>query len=373
MIDRERLIATFLTLCRIDSPPKQEAMIARHLVGLLEGLGLGVVTDTAHEATGGSCGNIVATLPANVEGGTPIFFSAHMDTVEPCPDVSVVRDETTLRSDGASILGADDKAGIAPILEALKVLVDGDLPHGEVQVVISVSEEIGLLGGKYLDDSLLGATCGFVLDTGPPVGTIVTVAPTHDILDVVITGRAAHAGAEPEKGISAIQVAARAIDTMPLGRIDHETTANIGSISGGQATNIVCSQVTLKAEARSRDQEKLDAQVAAMEAALRTAAEAFGAAVDVRRSRAYSGYRHSDDALPVRIATQAAAAIGVPALYMGVGGGSDANFLNQRGRTAVVIGTAMRAVHTHSEHVVIDDLVKSAEWVLAIISEASHA
>ncbi|MCX6361351.1 MAG: M20/M25/M40 family metallo-hydrolase [Armatimonadetes bacterium] len=372
MTNRARLVESFLELCRINSPSLQEARVADHLRGLLEAMGLEVVRDRAHETIEGQCGNLFATLPGNAPGAEPLFLSAHMDTIEPNPDLVVVADDETLRSDGASILGADDKAGIAPILEALRVIIENKLPHGDIQVVFSISEETGLRGARYMDDSLLGPRCGFVLDTGPPVGTILTSAPAHDIIEATFTGRAAHAGIEPEKGVSAIQVAARAVDTMPLGRIDAETTANIGSIHGGQATNIVCGEVNLRAEARSRSAAKLEAQVQAMEAAMRAAADAYSATVAINRFNAYPGYVHSDDALPVRLAASAGASLGLPVSLAGGGGGSDANFLNQRGRCAVVLGTAMRAVHTHQEYVIIDELVASAEWLVAILREAAR-
>lgn len=366
MINQERLVQTFVDLCRLNTPPRQEALVADFLQQRLQGLGLTCVRDGAHQATEGDTGNLIATLKATHDAPA-VFFSAHMDTVEPNPGVAIIRENGVIRTDGRTILGADDKCGIAAIVEAVTSVIEDEVPHGSIQLVFSVCEEVGLLGAANLDRTLVDAKMGFVLDTGAPVGSIVYTAPTQNNLNVTITGRAAHAGFEPEKGVSAIQVAARAIDRMRLGRIDDETTANVGVIQGGTATNIVCPQVMLRAEARSRDLKKLDAQTQHMVDAFHEAAADFGAELEVEITRAYTGYRLPDDAEVLQVARRAAEAIGLPVHMRAAGGGSDANVYNNAGLPCCVLGTAMRQIHTHEEHVLEEDLVRSAEWVVSIV------
>lgn len=372
MINPERVAQLFMDLCRLNSPPRHEGRVADFLQERLEGLGLACTRDQAHLATGGDTGNLIATL-MGTRDARPLFFSAHMDTVEPNPNVVIVRNDGMIRTDGTSILGADDKCGIAAIVEAITSILEDGEDHGTIQLVFSVCEEVGLQGASHLDRSLLHAEMGYVLDTGAPVGTIVYTAPTQNNLNATIKGRAAHAGFEPEKGISAIQVAARAINQMKLGRIDDETTANVGVIHGGTATNIVCPEVHLRAEARSRDLKKLDAQTQHMLEALHEAAADFGAEIDVEVSRAYTGYRLDPDAFVLKVATTAAEAIGLSVNMRAAGGGSDANVYNNDGLPCCVLGTAMRQIHTHQEHVLEEDLVRSAEWVASIVRVVTHS
>lgn len=373
MIQRERLIETFLRLCRTNTPARQEAVLADLLQERLERLGLTCVRDDSRAQTGSDTGNLIGTLGATVPGAPALFFAAHMDTVEPNPGVNIIVEGDEIRTDGRTILGADDRAGIAPILEALQVIVEENIPHGTIQVVFTVCEEIGLLGAKSLDTSLLSAGFGYVLDSGPPVGSIVNEAPSQDSMDIVIKGRPAHAGAEPEKGVSAIQVAARAIDRMRLGRLDHETTANVGVIHGGQATNIVCPEVILRAEARSRNPEKLKVQVEHMVAAVHEAASFYGATAEVNIDHQYDAYRLSENDPVLALALRAIRAVGREPVLKAVGGGSDANVLNARGLPTCVLGTAMSGVHTHEEKASIEDLCRTAELVVAIVREAAAA
>jgi tripeptide aminopeptidase len=369
MVKRQRLVDDFIALCRINSPPKQEAAVIEAVLPRLQRLGLEVQRDDAGKHIGGNADNVIARLPANVIGAPPIFFSAHFDTVEPNPNVQVIVEDDRIRTDGSSILGADDKAGLAPLLEAIECIVENGLPHGEIWLLLSVAEEIGLLGAKHLPLERVNATMGFVLDTGPPVGKVVVGAPTHDHLTVRVIGRAAHAGAAPEQGISAIVAASRAIARMKLGRIDEETTANIGSFHGGQATNVVCPEVQIRAEARSHHPRKLEEQMAHMIACFREEAEAMGAQVEIETARHYEAYRLSEDAPVVRIARESALAIGLPYEAKLAGGGSDANVYNARGIPTVVLSTGMDQVHTHNESCSISDLEKTALWVLEIVKQ----
>lgn len=371
MINESRLVDMFVEMCRVNTPPRREKALMDIVQPRLEAMGLSCVRDQAHLRTGGDTGNLIASLPGNVPDAPPIFFSAHFDTVEPNPDVRIVLDGREIKTDGTSILGADDKGGMAPIIEAMQVIQEQNIPHGEIQLLLTVSEEVGLLGAHNLDLSLVKARMGFVLDTGPPVGTVVYTAPTQDTLDITVTGRPAHAGLEPEKGVSAIQVAARAIDRMRLGRIDLETTANVGVIQGGWATNVVCPEVRMRAEARSRDPHKLVEQVQHMVDTLHNAAAEFGAEIDISIHHAYDTYRLTEQDAVIRIAQEAARRIGLETGLRAAGGGSDANVLNAMGLPTCVLATGMRNIHTHQECISIDDLVQSARWVVAITQVAA--
>ncbi|MBM4465136.1 MAG: M20/M25/M40 family metallo-hydrolase [Chloroflexi bacterium] len=356
MINRDRLVSTFLKLVQIDSPSGQEAEIARHLMAELRSLGLTVERDAT--------GNVIARL-AGV--GPPILLSAHMDTVGPGRGVKPALKDGIITSDGTTILGADDKSGVVVILEVLRVLVEQDLPHPPLEVALTVSEEQGLTGAKGLDLTTLRAGEGIVLDSGGEIGTVVVSAPSHDKIGAVVHGKAAHAGGEPEKGINAIVVASEAIAAMPLGRIDEETTANVGRIQGGTATNIVPDRVEIAGEARSHDERKLEAQVQAMTEALEKAATRHGATVDLDVERSYSTFKLSEEEGIVRRAMAAARNLGLTPALVPSGGGSDANILNAGGITAINVSTGMEKVHTTEERIAVADLVKCAELLLAIL------
>lgn len=264
MINETRLLEQFMTLVQIDSETGFEKNISERLQQKLTALGCDVVEDDAAAKTGHEAGNIFANLPPSkgMEHLPCILFTSHMDTVVPGKGIKPRLDEDGyLRSDGTTILGSDDKAGCAAILEALQVLQEQHVPHGPIQIVITTGEESGLIGSRMIDTSKLKADFGYALDSNGPVGDIIVAAPAQAKINVKVYGKSAHAGINPEDGISAIQVASKAISKMPLGRIDAETTANIGSFAGGQQTNIVCDYVQIKAEARSLSMEKLKRQI----------------------------------------------------------------------------------------------------------------
>ncbi len=371
-VKSDRLVELFTTLCRINSPSRQEREVAEYVKGFLRGLGLEVREDQAAQQVEGNANNLVATLPANISGVPRIFFSAHLDTVEPNPNVKIIQENGIIRTDGTTILGADDKAGVSAILEAIRIVVENNLPHGQIQLIFTVCEEIGLKGAQALDLSLVESDFGFVYDSGPPIGTVVSQTPTHDTMEVRLIGKPAHAGVEPEKGINAIEIAAHAIARMRLGRIDEETTANIGTIHGGHATNVVCPEVHLRAEARSRSKAKVDAQVAHMIECFERAAQERGGRAEIHLERHYEGYQLTENDLPVRIVHAAARKIGLEPLMRPTGGGSDANIFIARGLPCCVVGTAMEKVHTHEEFVQVENLARSVDLTLAIIREVNQ-
>jgi tripeptide aminopeptidase len=289
-----------------------------------------------------------------------------MDTVGPGKGVKPIIENGTITSDGTTVLGGDDKSGVAVILEVLQVLSEQDW-KGSLEVALTVSEESGLKGAKGLAGSALRAREGIVLDSGGPIGTIVVSAPSQEKIKAVVHGKTAHAGVEPEKGINAIVVAAEAIAAMPLGRIDEETTANIGRIQGGKVTNIVPDRVELDGEARSHDEQKLKAQMQSMIEPLQQAAKRHGATVEIDVDRSYSAFRLSEEDNIVRRAMSAADTLDLTPLLVPSGGGSDANIFNAAGIATINISTGMDKVHTTDERIAVDDLVKSAEFLLAIV------
>lgn len=355
MIDKDRLLSTFLELVQIDSPSGEEGKIAQHVLGRLRDLGL--------EASIDATGNVIARLSGE---GEPILLNAHLDNVMPCLGVKPIVAEGVVRSDGSTVLGADDKSGVAVILEVLQAIKE--LPHPPLEVVLTVQEEIGLCGAKGLDFSELRARRGIVLDSEGSIASVVVSAPSHNSISAVVHGKAAHAGAHPEEGINAILVAAEAIAKMPLGRIDFETTANIGVIKGGRATNIVPDRVEVKGEARSRDEGKLRSQTDRMVKALRDAASRHGATLHVEVQREYSAFKLSEGDEIVRRVMAAARSVGLEPELVASGGGSDANIFNAHGIQTVNVSTGMEKVHTTEEQIAVADMVKCAELVSAILT-----
>ncbi len=357
MISETRLIETFLALVAIDSPSGQEEAISKDLARRCVELGGEVETDEHW--------NLIARWPGH---GDWLMLSAHMDTVGKDVGIQPVIRDGVISSDGTTILGGDDKSGVAAILEVIRSLREDNRPHPPLEVVISVGEEVGLRGAKQLDKSKLRAKRGYVLDAGGPIGAIVTNAPSQDSLEITVHGKTAHAGSEPEKGINAIVVASEAIAAMPLGRIDFETTANIGIIQGGVATNIVPDEVFIKGEARSRDNDKLALQTAAMAAAFQDAAERHGARVTFKIKRAYSTYKWADDHPVVAAAVAACGRLGLTPIIKGTGGGSDANIYAESGIACTVLSTGMADVHTPQEHIAIADMVGAARLLQEIVT-----
>jgi len=371
-VNETRLVQTFLDLVRQNTPPRHEKAASEIGARILAEIGFACEFDDAGEKVGGSIGNLIAFKKGTVADAPPIFFSAHFDTVEPTPGLEPVFDGEIIRSGGDTILGADDKCGMAPILEAMRILDEQSIPHGDIQLLLTICEEIGLVGAKHLDPRRIKAQFGYVLDAGPPVGSFVYSAPTQDIFEVWIHGRPAHAGAQPEDGVSAILVAARAVARMKLGRIDHETTANVGVISGGTATNIIPAECYLKCEARSRSQAKLDKQRDHMLACFQEEAAAAGVGVEIKNESAYVTYELGMEDPVLTVGMAAAERLGLEPLLRVTGGGADANIFNANGVPTTVLGCGMQNIHRHDEYVRISDMVKSTQLVVSIVQTAAE-
>jgi tripeptide aminopeptidase len=373
MVNAQRLARTFLELVEVDSVSRSEGTLAALLRQRFESMGAETMIDRAGPATGSDSGNLIVRLHGR-DRVPPLLFAAHMDTVEPGRDIAAVFSQGRFSSAGNTILGADDKSAIAILLEVVAVLREMKRPHGPLELVFTVCEEVGLLGARHLEFDRLQARFGYALDATDPDG-LVTHAPSANHFTVKIFGRAAHAGSSPEKGINAIVLAARAIAGLSIGRIDRETTCNVGRIEGGLATNIVAPWVTVSGEIRSHSDQKLEALTDRITAAFRSvvddATDSFPerepARVDVHVGRTYCRTAIPDDHPMVVLARRAAAGLGRTLRTKKSGGGSDANILFEHGIAVGVLGTGMRDVHTIGENIVLDDMVKAAELVLEII------
>ncbi len=375
MIDRERVTHYVMELMRIDSPSRREGAIARSLMQDLEELGVECCMDDAAAKVGGDAGNLLCRLKGTKPNAPPIMLSAHMDTVQPGEGVRPRLDDGVIRSDGTTVLGGDDKAGLGVIVEVVRVLREHDLPHGDVELALTVCEEVGLLGSRHLDCSWFRSRYGIVLDSSSP-HRLVLNCPASVKLDVEVHGLEAHAGVCPERGISAVAVASKAIASMRLGRIDEETTANIGIISGGRAINIIPNHVRVVGEVRSHDEEKLRAQTEHMRGCFHEAASGVAVVVDGTEKKArivdtvvplYEKMAVPRDSTPARLVTRAASELGHPIEPVKSGGGCDANFFNLRGIECVNLGTGMRDIHTVNEYLVLDELYKACEIVLEVV------
>lgn len=370
MINKERMLGEFFELVKIKCSTKAERQVADVLKGRLTTLGMEVFEDNTGEKIGGNCGNLIAYLEGTIQGSPTLMLTAHMDCVEPCGGIEPELKDGIITSIGDTILGGDDKAGICAILEALRIIVEKEIPRGPLQVIFTVAEEGGLNGAKHMEPSLLKADFGYALDSGGAPGEIINMAPGQNNITAVVHGKKAHAGVAPEDGINAIVVAGAALTEMRYGRIDFETTANIGIISGGVATNIVPDMVEIKCEARSRNMEKLEVQTQHMKETFEQVVAGHGGRAEVTVKESYGPYVLTEDAPVVTLAVDATKSIGLVPEIKATGGGSDANFFNNYGVPTAVLGVGMSKVHTADEYIKEIDLYNSAELVIALIKTA---
>ena len=373
MINKERIRKEFLELIQIRCSTHDEREIGDLLTKRLQELGGMVKEDQAGEKLGGNCGNLVADFPATagMEKVPTVMLTAHMDCVEPCAGIHPIIENGIIRSDGTTILGSDDKAGVTAILETLRQLREQGLPHGPLQVVFTISEENGVHGSQNLDSSLLHADMGFTLDTHGHPGVMSYKAPGKNQIHIHIAGKAAHAGVEPEKGINAIVAAGTMLADAPQGRIDVETTCNVGRIAGGSATNVVADSCDVYYESRSRDKKKLEEITQRIVDHFKRGEKTTGCHITAEVSPDYGPYEIPQDAPAIEVASRAAKKLGFPLELEESGGGSDANHFNTYGVPTVVLGVGMTNCHTKEEYIEEKDLYDSAEWALAIVLEAA--
>jgi tripeptide aminopeptidase len=369
LINKNRLLKKFIKYVKMDSLSKKERKFAAYLRRELKSLGISTVEDKAGSHIGGDCGNFFGTLKGNFKGAPRILLNAHIDTVMPGTNIKPKVSNGVVTSDGTTVLGADNKAGVAVIMEVIQTIKEKKLPHGDIDILFTVAEEIGLCGAKFTDRKFLKADFGYVLDGGD-VDEIINKAPSQDSVEVKITGRAAHAGVHPEDGINAIKVAGIALSKMKLGRLDKETTSNIGLISGGLATNIVPETVEMKGEARSHDRDKLRKQILHMSNVLYSTCHRMHAKLLFNVRPAYRSFEIEKGSALLELAVTSARQIGIKPKVKATGGGSDANIFNALGMPCVILGVGADKVHTKSENVKVKDMAKGAELVLKILEES---
>ncbi|MBI5232664.1 MAG: M20/M25/M40 family metallo-hydrolase [Coriobacteriales bacterium] len=360
----ERLVKLFTELVRIDSPSLSEGDVAQAVARELEAAGCTVRFDDSMAQTGSDIGNLIAELPGTVDA--TLLLSAHLDTVEPGRGIEPVERDGVIYSAGETVLGADDKAGLAAAIESIRRIAESGAKRPTIRCVFTVGEELGLKGAKALDPDDGRADLCLVLDADGRPGGIVIAAPTHYTFVAEFYGRAAHAGVSPERGVSAIEMAADAVSAMELGRLDETTTANVGSVHGGSATNVVTAEVRLTGECRSLDRERVEQVKERMDSVMRKAADDRCGTVTIDWTLEYVGFVYSDDDPALALLKDAAQAAGLEPHTFRTGGGSDANIFAATGTPTFALGCGMQNVHSHEEHVAIDDLESMTRMIIAV-------
>jgi tripeptide aminopeptidase len=367
------LLPLFLELAAMPSPPGEERSVADYVTEYLRELGMAVDEDDAGSRIDASAGNLLARVEPTVDGGTPLFLCAHLDTVPPDGRIEPVVDDGVVRNAGGTILGADNKAAVAAMLDAVRRCLEEARPHAGIELLFTPKEEVGLLGAAAFDAERLHARVGYVYDQAAPIGEVIVGAPHAQAMEVRFHGRASHSGMYPEEGRSAIAAAARAVAELRLGRVDEETTANVGTIEGGTAGNIVPEWCTLLAEARSHDERKLADLVQEMLDSFAFAATVSECEVETKLRKSYRGYRFRADDLPIALACRALRRREHEPTLILSGGAADANVFNDRGLACVNLANGMVDIHTPSERIAVADLEEMVEVTLALVDEARIA
>jgi len=369
-VPNDEVVSLFTELAALPSPPGEERVVADRVMAYLRDLGLDVAEDDAGPRIGSTVGNLYARIEPTDESGTPLFFCAHLDTVPPQAAIEPVVEDGVIRNAAGTILGADNKAAVAVMLEATRQLLSENRPHGGVELLFTPKEEVGLHGAAAFDHEQLQARVGYVYDQAAPIGEVILGAPYAHSMEVRFHGRASHSGMYPEEGRSAIAAAAKAISDFKLGRIDEDSTANVGIISGGTAGNIVPEWCSFLAEARSHDPRKLADLVREMLEAATFAAGLEDCQVETEVHKSYSGYRFKRDDYVVRLAGSALERAGYDPSFKLSGGAADANVFNERGLACVNLANGMAEIHTPQEHIAVEDLDRMVDVTLALVDVA---
>jgi len=375
-INLERLASVFSTLCEIDSPSKQEGRVAAYLKSLFIDMGAEVFEDDSASITGSDCGNLFVRFPDGGLDKEPVFFNCHMDTVIPAIGVKIQRQGEVFTSAGDTVLGSDDKAGIASLIEVMRTLQEKNIPYGPVEYVFTTCEETGLLGVKALDRSYISAKMGYALDSSG-INRVVVGAPAANRISAEIKGLASHAGLNPEKGISAIHLAAKAIARLKLGRLDSESTANIGVIEGGMASNIIPESVLIRGEVRSHTVKLLEEYTELIRSTFQEEVDNWSDPEGKADGKPSLIFKIIDDYPLMRLDREsavikrveaAASALGRELDYVVAGGGSDANIFNSYGIQCAILSTGMDKVHSTRETIKLSDMALTADLVMAILT-----
>jgi tripeptide aminopeptidase len=369
-VPNDEVVSLFTELAALPSPPGEERIVADRVAAYLRDLGLDVAEDDAGARIGSNAGNLYTRIAPTVETGTPLFFCAHLDTVPPEGAIEPVLEDGVIRNAAGTILGADNKAAVAVMLEAVRRVLAESRPHGGIELLFTPKEETGLHGAAAFDEKQLHARVGYVYDQAAPIGEIILGAPYAHSMEVRFHGRASHSGMYPEEGRSAIAAAAKAIADFKLGRVDEDSTANVGIIKGGTAGNIVPEWCSFLAEARSHDQSKLADLVREMLEAATFAAGLEDCQVETEVHKSYSGYRFKRDDFVVSLAREALEQIGYDPSFELSGGAADANVFNERGLACVNLANGMAEIHTPDEHIAVSDLERMVDVTLALVETA---
>jgi len=368
-VAQDDVVSLFTELASVPSPPGDERAVADQVAAYMRDLGLEVSEDDAGSRIGSNAGNLYARVEA-IDGGTPLFLCAHLDTVPPEAGIDPVLEDGVIRNAAGTILGADNKSAVAVMLEATRRILSENRPHGGLELLFTPMEETGLHGAAAFDEERLHARIGYVYDQAAPIGEVILGAPYAHSMEVKIHGRAAHSGMYPEEGRSAIAAAAKAIADFKLGRVDEESSANVGLISGGTAGNIVPEWCSFLAEARSHDPQKLADLVREMLEAATFAASLEDCQVETEVHKSYNGYRFKRDDDAVRIASSALERSGFKPSYTLSGGAADANVFNERGLACVNLANGMAEIHTPDEHIAVADLERMVDVTIALVDVA---
>lgn len=361
----------FVELAAVPSPPGAERPVADLVTRYLEDCGLDVDEDETTAETGSTMGNLYTRVAPTAPAGEPLLLCAHLDTVPPTTAIEPTVEDGIVRNAAGTILGADDKAAVAVMLEAVRRALAENRRHAGIELLFTPKEEVGLVGAYAFDHTRLTSKIGYVYDQAAPIGTVILGAPFSRSLEVTFHGRAAHSGMHPEEGRSAIAAAARAISEMRLGIVDELSTANVGTITGGTAANVVPEWCTFVAEARSHDEARLADLIQEMQDAITFAAGVADCDVETRMRKSYRGYRFARNDRAVSLAAAALERCGHRVTYELSGGAADANVFNERGLQCVNLANGMTHIHTPDEHIAVADLEAMVDVTLALLDEAA--
>jgi tripeptide aminopeptidase len=375
MINDERLVKTFLALGLIDGVHGSELDVAREIRRRLEVLGISSSMDCAGSSFGGNAGNVRARIEGTITAA-PVLLCAHMDTVQSTKDLRHVVQNGMIKTDGTTILGGDDRSGVAIILELLETLHENQIPHGPIEVLFTVCEEAGMHGAKFITRSDYSSPYGYIFDCQASPGNYIVEAPGAVAFTARVRGRSAHAAVSPEKGIHAIEIASKSIAALKLGRWDNTGMLNIGTIHGGSAINIVPDAVEITGETRNANDQKLRSQIEYIQSVFQTTAADLGGSVDMTFVEKYGGYQFSEDHPMIRTARAAITAAGLEPNALNYAGGSDANVLNKNGIPMLTLGVGFKNAHSFDECIEVKDLVTTAvigmNIIRGIAADAHH-
>lgn len=371
----ERLAQVFTELCEISSPSRSESAVASYIKEVFTKLGAdSIYEDDSAAATGSDTGNLIITFNGNIAQRQPVVFACHMDTVIPADNIKVLRNGDLFTSAGNTVLGGDDKSGIAALIELFTLIREQNICHGKIELLFTTCEEIGLLGAKHLDSTALTSRHGIALDSST-INSLITKAPSANQITITLHGLAAHAGLAPEQGINTLSIAAEAISHLEIGRHDEETTSNIGIIQGGKAINIVPDELLLVGEVRSHNRDSLQQRTTDICEAFEKAVANYHnphhnkrPSVDIKVECEYDAINIPQSSTFIQSIQNAGKSAGQEITLAATGGGSDANILNGYGIEMAILGTGMDKVHTIEEQIKLSDMLELTKTLYAIVA-----